>query len=131
MNLRKEIELALAELDRLVAAGGGTEHRPMENVGDAGRCTDTAQWLRRALGGTVMGYEHKNNKEAAIGEDQFGHDFLVVRNFIVDWWAKEYLGLPAIYDLSDKREAEEALKNYGPAIRWSDVKDWPADWYKI
>lgn len=131
-DFREKAELALAQLDKLVEAGGGTGVCPIEDIGDAGRCTDTAQWLRIALGGVVMGYKHKNNPKAAIGAETFGHDFLykVSERFIVDWWAKEYLGLPAIYDLNNKREAAAALKNYGPESRWIAVPNWLADWYR-
>jgi len=60
---------------------------------DCGICTNGARLIARKFGGFVAGYEITNeDPQTLAGAPEWGHDFAVVGEFIVDWWGWEYEG---------------------------------------
>lgn len=81
-----------------------------------GICSMSAWDLEAKLGGKVHGYHIVDNPDAEVGQNEEGHDFLVLDGFIVDWWYRSYYGGPGVYDL--KKDAKEVRRLYGPRSRW-------------
>jgi hypothetical protein len=79
-------------------------------------CTVSACELQDMLGGDVMGFFNHNNPTAKICPLEDGHDFLVLEEFIVDWWASKFRDLPAILDR--KKDVVQIAWLYGDPERW-------------
>jgi len=100
------------------------EYRPLvcDGIGLVGRCTDTSVWLAARLKGVVHGYHHDDNPDAALGEGEGGHDFVIVDGrWLVDWWAKDTYQERDLYDLQDPADQELVLRLYGPADAWRQM----------
>jgi len=82
-------------------------------------CTVGAAELQVILGGTVMGYASWDNPTAELCQDEDGHDFLVLDEYLVDFWAKEFKDGQAV--LHFERDAEEIARLYGPDSLWVKV----------
>lgn len=134
MTTENQIRKTLDELDQLTGAmwkrqeewreAHPDEDRPLvcEGVGLVGRCTDTASWLAERLGGVVHGYRHKDNPEAVLGKDEFGHDFVIVSDrWLVDWWARDNYQERDLYDLGDPADRELVRRLYGDPEKWEPV----------
>jgi len=80
-----------------------------------GICTNSARYLQSILGGVVAGYGHAENPTAEIGASEFGHDFLVLEQYIVDIWASEGCGTPPVIKISN---AQLVKKLYGDPSKW-------------
>lgn len=94
------------------------------------QCTSSAMLLAHRFGGQVFGYpldlfnvdENKN----LLGCHSGGHDFCVVDNLLIDYWAK-YVDNPkrkAIIDLTNPYEWGYLQKYYLPLDRWEHLKLW-------
>lgn len=98
-----------------------------------GTCTNSALALQTLLGGKVMGYWHGDNLTALAGEFEGGHDFLVLDDYIVDWWLKDSYGAGSdsahedanLYRATYHRvlDAELIAKVYGDPSRWCPFKE--------
>src|SRR5713226_1654516 len=77
--------------------------------------TNSARYLQTILGGFVVGYDHADNPTAELGAAESGHDFLVVDQFIVDVWAAEAHGAPAVID---RRDTSVVTRLYGNPAQW-------------
>lgn len=57
-------------------------------------CTISAMWVKdkHFPDGVVTGYHHDNNPTAVIGEAEGGHDFLIVGDYIIDFWYRYWYG---------------------------------------
>lgn len=129
MATKKEIRRELDRLAELVeAAWKKHEKRPnygnypliCENVGQVGRCTDSAVYLAHRLGGVVYGYTTEDNPEAQVGRTEGGHDFALADDrWLLDFWAKDTYQLPDLYDLKDPMDQKEVLREYGPRSKWT------------
>ena len=86
-----------------------------------GVCTSSAQLIAKTFGGQVFGYHtNESDDKNLIGFDCGGHDFAMVGNFLVDWWAHEYeQAVPA-----PVMTLEEALATgkYKPRKAWTLVE---------
>lgn len=82
-------------------------------------CTVTAAELQIMLGGTVKGFHNWDNPTAKVCPADNGHDFLVLDDYIVDWWAKEFNNHPAI--LHRKKDADKIATLYGDEKLWVEV----------
>lgn len=82
-------------------------------------CTNSARLLQKKLGGKVMGYFHRDNLTAELGETEGGHDFLVLPGMVVDLWASEYYDSPLTVHL--KHEAT-VRRLYGDTNLWKEVR---------
>jgi hypothetical protein len=103
-------------------------HFVPEGPSECGICTNSARLLAFRFNGYVVGYpigKSYSNRERLIGASSFGHDFAVISNFLVDWWAwawEESLSQPVL-SLSDPivraryKPASEWIMN-----RWSDYR---------
>lgn len=83
-----------------------------------GICTNGARLIARKFGGVVAGYHFdEHDPETLVGTVAGGHDFAVIRPFIVDWWAWEYeqsLKCPVIL-----RSEGILAGKYKPEAAWS------------
>lgn len=90
-----------------------------------GICTHSARMLQVLLGGKVMGYFHEDNPTALAGAPEGGHDFLVLDDYIVDWWLKDTYGTEdaELYRSTYHRvlDAELISKVYGDSTKWEEV----------
>jgi hypothetical protein len=80
-----------------------------------GVCTNSALYLKTILGGLVVGYDHWANPTAEIGVAESGHDFLLMKKFIVDMWAAKIYGTPPVVRRS---RAKLVRKLYGDPAQW-------------
>ena len=100
------------------------QDRPLvcEGIGLVGRCTDTSVWLAERLKGVVHGYRHDDNPDAALGEGEGGHDFVIVDGrWLVDWWAKDTYQERDLYDLQDPVDQALVLRLYGDPEKWKPM----------
>lgn len=82
-------------------------------------CTISACIVADALDGVVCGYWCDTPFAPLVGNVEGGHDFAVVDDHIIDLWAHEYYGLPAVVPVA----AAEA-GGYGSPTRWDQtIKD--------
>jgi hypothetical protein len=96
-----------------------------------GTCTYSAVMLREKLGGTVVGYHHDMNPTALAGEAEGGHDFLVLPDYIVDWWLNDSYGAGSFSALEDRKvyrstyhrllDADLIKKVYGDPATWEST----------
>lgn len=101
----------------------------LKKVEGSSICTVTACELQVVLGGKVVGFLNTNNKRARVCPDESGHDFLVLDDFIVDWWAHSFHGLPAILDR--KKDAELVAELYGDPTAWEELSVSPKEFLEI
>lgn len=87
-----------------------------EDESPFGICTMGAEWLQSRLGGEVRGYYIDDNPSATVGEAEGGHDFLLLPDYIVDWWGSRYIGGPEL--LHRVRDAKTIARLYGDESRW-------------
>ena len=83
-------------------------------------CSEAAVLSQAAVGGTVFGYWSDDNPSATLGQDEGGHDFLLVDEYILDFWAAAYEGKKPIYHLVD--DAQEISLLYGDRSKWTVVQ---------
>ena len=92
------------------------------------RCTSSAMLIALKFGGSVFGYEvDQEHPKTIIGFDCGGHDFCIVENFIVDYWAK-YVNDPklkAVIDMSNPANAEYIKNHYLDKAQWESLELWP------
>lgn len=89
---------------------------------NSGNCTNGARIIANKFGGSVFGYFVRNNPNALVGRDTFGHDFALVGHFLVDYWAWQVscdLHTPVLHTIRDRRTVEHF---YGNPDYWSEVK---------
>jgi len=88
-----------------------------EGPSECGICTNGAKLIAKKFGGFVAGYRiHPTESRTLIAADVYGHDFAVIGDYIVDWWAWEYdqsLEKPVI-----RRAEGIALGKYKPEFEW-------------
>lgn len=123
-----EIELFMAELFETEkydeAEGYHYWDRPSglkEERIPSGCCTNSARLVANKFGGKVFGFAHQFNKTAVVAKDCFGHDFAIVGDLLVDWWAFHFTGETdrPIYHLV--KDAAQVLHLYGPRENWDEV----------
>jgi hypothetical protein len=74
------------------------------------------------FGGEVRGYWHDDNRYAAVGETEGGHDFAITHDqLLVDPWLFQYYGEKPVLDLTKPEEKAESLLRYGNPEKWSLV----------
>lgn len=91
-----------------------------------GTCTNTACMVAKKFGGRVVGYHHADNPTAKLGENEGGHDFVVIGNrWLVDWWAKNVTGdtTQEIFDFQDPNDAKLIAELYGEPSKWKPVEN--------
>lgn len=92
-----------------------------EGPGECGICTNGARLIARAFGGYVAGYPIESNypqRERLIAADCYGHDFAIVDDYLVDWWAWQYeqsLSVPVLHRI---RDAALISTKYKPEPAW-------------
>jgi hypothetical protein len=88
-------------------------------------CWQAAETTQAIVGGVRVGYWTENNPGAQLGQDEGGHDFLIVENedgkFIFDFWAAIYYGKKPILDM--KRDAAEIRRLYGDPVKWEQRRN--------
>ena len=86
-------------------------------------CTSSARLVARKFGGKVYGYYIDDDNPDLVGNDSGGHDFAIVGNYLVDWWAHyvENSDFPAVYDLTDRRDQKLTARRYIPREEWKPV----------
>src|SRR3954470_12230969 len=57
---------------------------------ECGHCTNGVYHLAKKFGGRVMGYRIPSDSPKLAGGGVGGHDFAIIGNFLVDWWAWDY-----------------------------------------
>jgi hypothetical protein len=88
-------------------------------------CTNGAKWLRDNYfpKAVVMGYWIENNPTAEIGQDIYGHDFLLIDNrYILDFWYFHVCGkenAPVFLDM--EKDQELVKKYYGDHTKWEPL----------
>lgn len=95
------------------------------NNGYAVICTASASFLKKIVGGKVMGYSMKDNPGTSLENLSDGHDFLFVDGrYIVDFWIKkiEELTDRAVLDLQRNADKKIAREVYGLKSKWSLVE---------
>jgi hypothetical protein len=116
-----------------------SEFSELPDGGEAGRCTDCANFIaRQEPPGTVkvMGYEEgANPTETASGardpkrqgiETNGGHDFAIVEGrYLVDPWAVETAQTSdrAVFDLTDAGDRQRVRELYGDPETWEKAGD--------
>lgn len=96
-------------------------------------CTNIASWLKETLftDAKVMGFDVESNPTAEIGQNCFGHDFLVIEGrYIIDFWyrfieAKK--DAPILLDMIDQKEL--VARYYGDPDKWVTLEDPRNDWH--
>lgn len=81
----------------------------------AGVCTNSARLVANRFNGEVKGYS--TTQESLVGGICFGHDFAIVGDLLVDWWAKTYEEKPAIWDLNHP----DLPQHYGNPTQWETM----------
>lgn len=92
------------------------------------RCTSSAMLIALKFGGVVHGYYvDQTDAETVTGYDCGGHDFCVVGNLLIDYWAKEVNNpkLRSILDLTCSKDRAYIRKHYLPFSRWETLELWP------
>lgn len=119
--MEKEILAYLEELSRLEKCKEPEGYHYLET--EQGEletfcCTHTAILVAKKFNGRVFGYPIHEYDENIIGILSGGHDFAVIGNLIIDWWATKFeehenpimrIGSP------------EALRHYLPREKWEEV----------
>jgi len=97
-----------------------------EDFGDeliqCGRCTNGARLVAQRFLGQVYGYACEDNPEAEVGANCGGHDFAVIGDYIVDYWAHHFAGESDVAVLPVN--SPEARKLYGPRSKWKLMYDY-------
>lgn len=82
-------------------------------------CTNICHWLKINYfpEAVIMGYFHDDNPSAKIGEVEGGHDFLIMENYIIDFWQRN------IYDKFSPIviPLDRAAEYYGNPATWEKV----------
>lgn len=91
-------------------------------------CTTGARWLKKHFfpNAVVTGYSIDDNPTAKIGEDIYGHDFLIVDGkYLVDFWyrfvTRQERTAPIVLDL--KKDKKLIEKYYGDSSKWETLID--------
>lgn len=88
-------------------------------------CTNGARWLKAQYFPTakVVGYSTDDNPTALIGQETFGHDFILVDDrYIIDFWYRHVWGqseAPITLDLLTQQD--EVKKYYGDPEKWGEL----------
>lgn len=100
------------------------------------RCTSSAMLVCLKFKGIVHGYEIYDEHyypdlepsfvRNLIGFDSGGHDFCIVDNFLVDYWAKEvcHPDKKWILDLTDSEDLKYFKLHYFEPDQWSTLDLW-------
>lgn len=87
-----------------------------------GRCTNGALLIAEKFGGYVAGYlmdfQPKTWQSELVARDCGGHDFAIVGDYLVDWWAWDYeesIPEPVLHLVAD---AELIARKYLPRAEW-------------
>jgi hypothetical protein len=119
VNKRKETRASLMrsveKLRKALVYDRNEECTLLPNGKAVGVCTNSALYMKLILGGVVVGYKHSENPTAMISVAESGHDFLLLEEFIVDIWAAEVFGTPAVVRRSN---AKLVKKLYGEPAQW-------------
>ncbi len=90
-------------------------------------CTHSALLIAQQFGGRVMGYPDGGNLGARCGNgDEHhnqGHDFAVLGDYIVDYWAwscQQQIIFPILHL---EHDAVQIRRLYGPSRRWILTRD--------
>jgi hypothetical protein len=88
-------------------------------------CTYGAKWLKEKFfpKAEIRGYHIDDNPTAEIGQDEGGHDFLLVGGkYIVDFWYHNMYdnNAPILLDIGKDKKLVE--KYYGDKNTWEEVK---------
>ena len=92
-------------------------------------CTNGAKWLKHNFfkTGKVMGFSSEDNKDAQLGWEVGGHDFLVVDDrYIIDFWPIVVLDkkvFPGLFDLQNPEQASWAKTLYGDKTKWEAMDE--------
>lgn len=87
-------------------------------------CTNGAKWLRDNFfpTGKVVGYSIERNPTAEIGQDTYGHDFVLVDGTIIDFWYRHVCGeadAPIVLDII--AQADIVKRYYGDWSKWETL----------
>lgn len=119
-GLRPQIEAIMADMMKDVDAAFDTEDGQIKDSGNPwSNCTQGARHIINQVGrGEIWGYQKKDNPtaELADGDGEGGHDFAIIDDLLVDFWAHDYKDTPGIIRLSDKAQIAEL---YGDRALWS------------
>lgn len=83
------------------------------------------QWLQEEFfpEHKIMGYSTEDNPEAEVGEDEEGHEFLLVaKRYMINVWSRKVYGsrkVPIVVDLHEQPEL--ARKLYGDPKTWEAI----------
>jgi YHS domain-containing protein len=91
------------------------------------QCTNSARILASKHNGAVFGYAVDNPRDERIGAFSGGHDFSVIGEWLVDYWAKHVDGTRDATTLHLKDDAEEIKRLYGDPDSWVLVGDYRHD----
>lgn len=140
-TLRKEIEAYLLHLNETEQYDENFDcslwtDNPFTNDVPVTMCTSSAMLVAVKFGGMVYGYEIYCEKfksilepheiENLIGYMDGGHDFCVIDNMIIDYWAK-YVDKPEqriIIDLMDDADLLYFQTHYLPQNYWEPLPMW-------
>lgn len=122
-------EELLAECQRMIDASDWDEQQSCSvwpeitnDRNDCGNCTVGARMIARKFGGKVFGYRiDPHESKDLVAFNCFGHDFAIVGDYLVDWWAWEYeqsLTSPVLHIVDDA--ALIAIK-YKPRSEWNEM----------
>jgi hypothetical protein len=86
---------------------------------ECGVCTNGARLIARRFGGRVCGYAMSTrDSDDLIAKDCFGHDFAIVGDYLVDWWAWDYPESLPHPILHLQKDAALIAKYYKPQSEW-------------
>lgn len=94
---------------------------------DVIRCTSGAMMVAKKFDGKVFGYRFDDdNDEGKVAFNCGGHDFAIVGNFLVDWWAKnvEDSENPEILDMTDPDDMRIIEGKYRHRDAWEELELW-------
>jgi hypothetical protein len=113
--MRASLMRSLIKLRRALVYDRNEECTLLPDGKAVGICTNSALYLKSILGGIVVGYDHSENPTAEIGVDESGHDFLLLKEFIVDIWAAKVYGTPPVV----RRNRPKLVRRlYGDPALW-------------
>lgn len=94
---------------------------PDHPVTDTGTCTNGALLIARQFHGRVVGYLNQDNPTSLIAPNSGGHDFAIIGDLLVDWWAVHVSenSPHEILHLETDRALIDSL--YGDREKWKEV----------
>jgi len=132
MKLVPLFEVNESDIKKLVTAAhkAYTKEEEANHDEDSGNpfsiCTYGAEWVKEKFfpKAVIMGYHADDNPDAIIGQDEGGHDFLILSDrYIIDFWYNNMIDSKAPVFIDMEKDEALAKKYYGDKTTWEKVPE--------